>query len=171
MQNGLVNRWEFKPAIGTILFTLLVPGSITVLIPYLLLNFQLHLIPVKLGNYRYLGLIPIILGLIAYLWTAWDFTFKGKGTPAPISAPKVLMVSGLYRYVRNPMYIGILMILLGEALFFKEVILLVYTCLMFLSFHRFVKYYEEHDLTRQFGAAYKLYCHAIPRWFPRFRKR
>ena len=169
MQDELVERPEFKPVLGTILYTLVVPGSITVLVPYLLLNLRFHLIPMRLGNYRYLGLLPLLLGLFCYFWGAWDFTFVGKGTPSPISPPKVLVVRGLYRYVRNPIYLGILLVLAGEALFFQELILVVYAGLFFLSFNRYVVNNEEPMLRRNFGANYKLYCHAIPRWLPKIK--
>lgn len=169
MEDSLVKRWDYKPVLGTLLYTLLVPGSITALVPYMLLTLRFHLIPMHLGIYRYSGLLPILLGVIMYFWTAWDFTFTGKGTPSPIAPPKILVVSGLYRILRNPMYLGLLLILAGEAMYFQEVILVVYTCLFFLSFNRYVLNNEEPSLNRKFGANYKLYCHAIPRWFPKIR--
>src|SRR5512133_2639828 len=98
----------------TIIFTFLVPGTVTVVFPYWLLATS-STPPVQLGILHYLGLVVIVIGLAIYLWCAWDFTFAGKGTPAPIDPPKELVVRGLYRYTRNPMYVGILSILLGEA--------------------------------------------------------
>ena len=169
MSDGLVKRPELKYVLGTILFTVVVPGSIAVLVPYLLLNMRLHLIPMRLGNYHFLGLLPLLLGIISYFWSAWDLTFVGKGTPSPIAPPQVLVVTGLYRYVRNPMYLGILLVLVGEALYFQEFILLVYAGLFTLSFNRLVVNNEEHKLRRKFGANYNLYCHAIPRWFPKIK--
>jgi protein-S-isoprenylcysteine O-methyltransferase Ste14 len=169
MEDGLVKRWIYKPVLGTLFYTLVIPGSIVGLVPYMLLTLRFHLIPMHLGIFYYFGLLPILLGVITYSWAAWDFILRGKGTPSPIAQPKTLVVSGPYRILRNPMYLGLLLILSGEAIFFQEVILIVYTCLFFVSFHRHVINNEEPSLTWKYGANYKLYCHAIPRWFPKIR--
>jgi protein-S-isoprenylcysteine O-methyltransferase Ste14 len=100
------------------------------------------------------------------LWCAWDFTFAGRGTPAPIDPPKELVVQGLYRYVRNPMYVGILSILLGEALLFASWSLFGYAAVVFILFFLFVVLYEEPILMRKFGESYLQYCKNVPRWIP-----
>jgi len=102
-------------ALKTLIFTVIVPGAVTVYIPYLLLSSPPAPLPV--GMSRYFGLLPMLFGTAIYFRCAWDFAFAGKGTPAPIDPPKELVVRGLYRYARNPMYVGILTLLAGEAWF------------------------------------------------------
>ncbi len=124
------------------------------------------LIHVRLSAVRYIGLIPISLGAFLYLWCAWDFTFAGKGTPAPFDPPKEIVVRGLYRFVRNPMYFAVILVLVGEAIFFQSVAILIYALIVFLFFHLWVLYYEETTLRRKFGESYEKYCHTVPRWIP-----
>jgi protein-S-isoprenylcysteine O-methyltransferase Ste14 len=119
-----------------------------------------------LGVVRYLGLIPILLGASIYLWCAWDFAFAGRGTPAPVDPPKELVVRGLYQYVRNPMYIGVLLILLGESLLFESGTLFRYTIVAFIFFYLLVVLFEEPMLTRKFGESYQRYQQTVPRWLP-----
>jgi len=153
-------------AVKTLLFTILVPGTVTVLVPYLLLTSGFQLFPVEIGALRVLGLPPILMGVVTYLWCAWDFTFTGRGTPAPIDPPKQLVVKGLYRYVRNPMYVGITLILLGETLLFEAAVLFLYAGFLLVCAHLFIVYYEEPTLRRLFGASYESYCKSVSRWFP-----
>jgi protein-S-isoprenylcysteine O-methyltransferase Ste14 len=151
--------------IKTIIFSLLVPGTVTLLIPYWLLSSSAQP-PIRLGVFRYVGVLPILIGAAIYFWCAWDFTFSGRGTPAPIDPPKELVVRGLYRYVRNPMYLGILSILLGEALLFASWRLVEYTAVVFTFFFLFVRLYEEPSLRQKFGDSYRRYCKSVPRWIP-----
>ncbi|HEY8185049.1 MAG TPA: isoprenylcysteine carboxylmethyltransferase family protein [Pyrinomonadaceae bacterium] len=151
----------------TIIFTFLVPGSVTVLIPYWLLSSPSAPPPMQLGVFRYLGVLPILIGAAFYFWCAWDFTFTGRGTPAPIDPPKELVARGLYRYVRNPMYVGVLSILFGEALLFASQRLFVYAGIVFVCFFLFVVLYEEPTLRQRFGESYRQYCRNVPRWIPR----
>jgi protein-S-isoprenylcysteine O-methyltransferase Ste14 len=155
-------------ALKTLLFTLVVPGTVTIYIPYLLLTSPSAPSPLPIGIFRYLGVLPILLGAAIYFLCAWDFAFAGRGTPAPIDPPKELVVKGLYRYVRNPMYVGVVTLLLGEALFFASRQLLFYAGAVFLFFHLFVLFYEEPALRRGFGESYERYCKAVPRWIFRF---
>lgn len=149
----------------TLVFTILVPGTVTVLIPQWLLSAQP---PQPTGAFRYFGLLPMTIGASIYLWCAWDFATAGRGTPAPIDPPKELVVRGLYRITRNPMYIGILLILWGEPLLFASAALAVYAGFVFLLFQLFIRFYEEPALTKQFGQAYRTYCATVPRWIPQF---
>lgn len=112
--------------IKTLIFTFLVPGTVSIVIPAWLLFSRSGPTSLELGIVRYLGVLPILLGAWIYAWCAWDFTFAGRGTPAPIDPPRELVVRGLYNYVRNPMYVGILSILFGEALFFQAEVLFEY---------------------------------------------
>src|SRR5439155_3592838 len=134
---------------------ILVPGTAMVLVPYLLLAWDIRMFSFDIGAARVVGLLPILLGAVTYLWCAWDFTFTGRGTPAPIDPPKELVVKGLYRHLRNPMYVGITLILLGEALLFEVAVLLLYAGFLLLCAHLFTVYYDDPTLRRLFGASYE----------------
>ena len=153
-------------ALKTLIWSIFVPGTVTVLVPYLLLSYRSEFASVNLRGFRLLGLPLILLGTLTYLWCAWDFTFVGKGTPAPFDPPKEIVVRNLYRYVRNPMYVGAVLVLLGEAVLFESTTILVYAVLVSLGFHLWVVYYEEPTLRRKFGKSYEQYCRAVSRWIP-----
>jgi len=106
------------------------------------------------------------LAALIYLRCAWDFTFTGRGTPAPFDPPKEIVVRGPYRYVRNPMYVAVMLALTGEALLFEAASLLIYAALAFSFFHFWVVFYEEPTLRRKFGDSYREYCRRVPRWLP-----
>ena len=110
-----------------------------------------------------------LLGGIILLWSFWNFLAQGRGTPAPIDPPRVLVAVGFYRYVRNPMYVGVLALVIGHFLWFGYWYLLIYAIVVFLAFHTFVIYYEEPTLKRIFGAAYEEYLKRVPRWIPKVR--
>ncbi len=156
-------------AFKTLIFTILVPGTVTIYIPYLLLSSADAAQPLPLGVFRYFGVILILIGAAIYFWCAWDFTFTGRGTPAPIDPPKELVAKGLYRYVRNPMYVGVVALLLGEAILFGSRALFIYAAAAFVIYYLFVVLYEEPVLRRKFGDAYKRYCDETPRWIPRLK--
>ena len=151
----------------TLIFTIIVPGAVIALIPYLLLS-RTPPSFAQVGPFQIFGLIPMAIGAAIYLRCAWDFASAGKGTPAPIDPPKLLVVRGLYRFVRNPMYVGVLLALLGEALFFRSLAILVYAAIAFTWEHLFVVFYEEPALRRKFGESYSDYLARTPRWIPRF---
>ncbi len=162
-------------ALKTLIFTVFVPGTVTVLVPYWLLSsrFDLsidRLTGVQLNARTGLGFVPILLGALMYLWCAWDFTFAGRGTPAPINPPKELVVRGPYRFVRNPMYVGVSLVIIGESVLFESTRLFAYALLLLLGFHLFVVYYEEPTLRGKFGEAYERYCKTVPRWIPRVKQ-
>jgi protein-S-isoprenylcysteine O-methyltransferase Ste14 len=114
----------------------------------------------------WIGAALFACGAVIYFWCAWDFATAGEGTPAPIDAPKHLVVRGLYRFVRNPMYAGVLLILLGESLAFRSTRILVYAAIVFTFFNLFVILYEEPALKRKFGPSYEEYLSSVPRWLP-----
>lgn len=149
-----------------IIFTIFVPGTITILIPYGILTRNFVAVPSQWAMPQYLALLPALLGVSVYVRCVWDFASVGRGTPAPIDPPKVLVVRGLYRYVRNPIYLGVLVVLLGEAAFFESWALLRYAIGVFLIFHLFVIVYEEPGLRRKFGESYGRYCRNVRRWTP-----
>lgn len=156
--------------IKTLIFTIVVPGSVTILVPRWLLSSPIGSERFNIGGFRYLGVVPILIGASIYLWCAWDFTFAGKGTPAPIDPPKELVVRGLYRYVRNPMYVGIGSVLIGEALLVQSLAVVAYAGAALLTASLFVVFYEEPALTRKFGDSYRRYREAVPRWIPRIKR-
>lgn len=151
----------------TLIFTIIVPGAVAALIPYLLLSRNPPSFA-RIAPFQFLGLIPMAIGAAIYLRCAWDFASAGKGTPAPIDPPKRLVARGLYWFVRNPMYVGVLLALLGEAWLFGSRTLLVYAAIVFACFHLFVTLYEEPALKRKFGEPYSNYLARTPRWIPRF---
>ena len=156
--------------IKTLVFTLLLPGVFLVLVPYFLLSWSGDGFTVDIGSFRYFGVLPVLLGVLIYIQCAWSFISLGKGTPAPVDPPKELVVKGLYKHVRNPMYLGVLFLLIGEVIFFGSLLLILYTVLVFLCFHLFVVVYEESHLRASFGGTYSRYCNSVPRWIPRWRK-
>jgi protein-S-isoprenylcysteine O-methyltransferase Ste14 len=143
-----------------------VHATVTVIIPYLLLlaNFQFSFMP--LGLARWFGLLPLVLGALMIVCSVRDLTVAGKGTPAPFAPPRQFVGKGLYRFMRNPLYAGDLLVLMGEVLLFESVILSVYALLLLGVFHLFVVLYEEPTLTRKFGEPYERYRRAVPRWLP-----
>ncbi|HVF60839.1 MAG TPA: isoprenylcysteine carboxylmethyltransferase family protein [Thermoanaerobaculia bacterium] len=149
-----------------LLFTLVVPGTVAVLVPAWVLRNGGEGWPARWGAPQLLALLPLAAGLAILLRCIWEFGRRGRGTPAPIDPPKALVVSGLYRYVRNPMYLGVLLILLGEALFFESRRLLVYAFVWWLTVHLFVLVYEEPTLAGSFGGSYTRYRRAVHRWVP-----
>lgn len=157
-------------ALKTLIFTVFVPGTVAIWIPYRILSSAGSRGTISIGGFRYVGLAVITIGALIYLWCAWDFTFAGKGTPAPIDPPRKLVVRGLYRYVRNPMYLGVLSVVLGQAVLFEALRLFAYSGLVLVLFSAFVLFYEEPTLKRKFGHSYKQYCERVPRWIPRFRQ-
>jgi protein-S-isoprenylcysteine O-methyltransferase Ste14 len=152
------------PILKTLVFVILAPGTVLVWVPYVLLGKNI-LLPVAWA--RWLAFLPLVLGVAVLAKCAWDFAVVGLGTPAPIDPPKSLVASGLYRYVRNPMYVAIALVLGSEALLFGSRRLLMYALCVVACFVLFVMLYEEPALRRKFGASYETYCRAVPRWIPR----
>jgi protein-S-isoprenylcysteine O-methyltransferase Ste14 len=144
----------------------LVHGSVTIFFPYLLLRADLRFFSGELGAFRWLGIVPIAVGGLAILGSGWALTVAGKGTPAPFDPPQEFVCKSLYRFVRNPMYLGDLLVLVGESLLFESVILSIYALLMLCVFHLFVVLHEEPTLKRKFGESYERYRRVVPRWMP-----
>lgn len=153
-------------ALKTLLFLVLVPGTVAGLIPSLLMAGALGPL-FDLGVARYVAVPCWIVGFGMLLWCMWDFVWTGHGTPAPLDPPTRLVARGLYHMVRNPMYVGVGTILCGHLLWFPTGWLLAYTGAILLAFHLFVVLYEEPVLTRQFGDQYRQYCQRVPRWIPK----
>jgi protein-S-isoprenylcysteine O-methyltransferase Ste14 len=109
----------------------------------------------------------LLSGSVIYLWCAWDFSVKGLGTPAPIDAPKRLVVDGLYRHVRNPMYVGVACLILSHIALKWSSEIFWYLVFFVVSANLFVLFYEEPHLKRIFGRQYEEYCRNVRRWIPR----
>jgi protein-S-isoprenylcysteine O-methyltransferase Ste14 len=150
----------------SLLFLLLAPGILGGVIPLTLLQSGPQL---QTGPFAYLAFPIWLIGVSILLWCFWDFAHKGLGTPMPIDPPKKVIVSGLYRYVRNPMYVGVLTVIFGHFLWFGYWIILGYAGIFFLVVHSFVTLYEEPDLRKRFGAGYEENLREVPRWIPRFK--
>jgi protein-S-isoprenylcysteine O-methyltransferase Ste14 len=121
----------------------------------------------SMGLWHWLGIVPLAIGSLALLWCNWAFVVRGRGTAAPYDPPRALVVQGLYRHVRNPMYVSALLIVLGIALWTGATSLFGYSLILALSYHLFVRYYEEPHLRRVFGHSYEEYCAGVRRWWPR----
>ena len=151
----------------TIVFTLVVPGTVAFWLPPVILDRARFQLPSSWSVPQFLALIPLALGAAVYVRCVWEFATRGRGIPAPVDHPKALVVTGLYRYVRNPMYVAVVSVIFGQALLFGDQRLLIYGALFWLACHVFVIAYEEPTLARTFGAQYERYHANVPRWIPR----
>jgi protein-S-isoprenylcysteine O-methyltransferase Ste14 len=156
----------FAPILNTIVFTIFVPGTVGVLLPWWIAGGFHH--PGG-GWLTWLAIVLIAVAAAIYFRCAWEFAVRGLGTPAPIAPTKFLVTTALHRRVRNPMYIGVASVIFGEALLFRSWHVAVYGAAMLLTAHLFVVFYEEPTLARQFGQEYQKYRRTVPRWIPRFR--
>ena len=153
-------------ALKSFLFLIAAPGMVAGYVPLALLTRGAQ---IETGIFSFLALPLWLIGGVILLWSFWNFLKEGRGTPAPVDPPKELVAIGFYRYVRNPMYVGILSVILGYFLLFGYWNLLIYGIVVFLAFHTFVTYYEEPTLKKKFGAVYEEYLKRVPRWIPRVR--
>lgn len=147
-----------------LLFTLIVPGTAAVYVPLIVARRASALFRLDIASA--LGLVLIALGVAGYLWCLWAFATMGLGTPAPVDAPKRLVVRGPYQYVRNPMYIAVVLTIIGWSLVFLLPVLLLYAAALAAAFHLFVVRYEERALRQQFGESYEQYLNLVNRWVP-----
>jgi protein-S-isoprenylcysteine O-methyltransferase Ste14 len=160
-------RPSWSAIVGTIVFVAAVPGTVVVLVPYWLSGWRVAPPLIGTSLTRWLGIALIALGLPLFVDFVVRFVREGLGTPAPIAPTRHLVVGGPYRYSRNPGYVAVLALLVGQALVFAEPRLLVYAAAVAAGFHLFVLVYEEPTLRRTFGREYDAYCRQVPRWVPR----
>ena len=153
-------------ALRSLFYTLVIPGTVTVLIPYLIVSGRGEQIAQSWDLLQVLGLVAAVSGAAVLLRCIWEFMVTGRGTLAPVDPPTQLVVRGLYRYVRNPMYLGAFILLLGEAAFFESHLLLLYALAWFMIINLIVLLYEEPVLHRRFGNSYEQYTAAVRRWVP-----
>ena len=154
-------------AVGSSLFFLLAPGVVAGVIPWWITRWRTgdpYLWPI-----RVLGVVMLVAGTIVLVSAFARFVTEGSGTPAPVAPTQRLVIGGLYRNVRNPMYVAVLATIVGQALFLGRVALLPYGAVVAIAFVVFVHLYEEPALLRTFGEDYEEYRRAVPGWWPRLR--
>ena len=160
---------RFWASLGSILFFLIAPGTVAGLVPWWITGWHVGA-PLGADDIsRWLGLVLTVAGLAPLVASFARFAWDGLGTPAPIAPPSRLVVTGFYRRVRNPMYVALLVVLCGEALFFSNVRVFYWALIFGAGCHLFVLAYEEPTLKGKFGAEYDTYRANVPRWLPRMR--
>ncbi len=156
-----------KLLLKNLLFVAIIPGTVAVYAP---LAIAWHRAPAT-GAMLALAIPLFALGAALMLWCVWDFASFGRGTPAPIDPPRKLVTRGPYRVARNPMYVGMLLVIAGWAVLYRSAALVVYAILVWTGVHLWTVFYEEPHLRRVFGAEYDDYCSRVGRWLPRLRGR
>jgi protein-S-isoprenylcysteine O-methyltransferase Ste14 len=157
---------RFRAALGSLLFLVVAPGVVAGLIPYALTGWKVVDPPLIVSV---LGYVILAAGVAVLLHAFARFVIEGIGTPAPVAPTRHLVVGGLYRYVRNPMYLAVAATIVGQAMVLGRPALLLYAALFAVTVASFVYGYEQPTLTEQFGAEYEAYCAAVPAWLPRLR--
>jgi len=152
--------------VGSALFLVLAPGVVGGLVPWLLTGWRSTAPPIWL---RCFGAVLAACGAAVLPEAFGRFALAGIGTPAPVAPTENLVVSGLYRLVRNPMYLAVTAVILGQAALLGRWVLAGYAALFVAAVWSFVHWYEEPTLRRKFGLAYETYQRTVPGWFPRFR--
>ncbi len=156
-----------KNAILSALATILVPGVAVLLMPYWILRLTDGATGPRIGGLEVLLIALVVLGGAMVVWVSYAFVTRGKGTPVPLAPPEILLAEGLYRFVRNPMYVGALVALLAEAVLFRSAWILLYAGFLWLALHTFTVLFEEPQLEQRFGDSYRDYKARTPRWIPR----
>jgi protein-S-isoprenylcysteine O-methyltransferase Ste14 len=154
-------------SLGTLLFFCVAPATVAGWVPWLMTRWQPQPPLFDGAASRWIGALLAVAGALMVIESFVRFALKGIGTPAPIAPTRHLVVSGLYRHVRNPMYVGVVLAIFGQALWLGSVALIGYAAAVFAAFFLFVLLYEEPALRRQFGAEYEQYRAGVPRWWPR----
>jgi protein-S-isoprenylcysteine O-methyltransferase Ste14 len=155
-------------AVGSAVFFVVAPGVVAGLLPWWLTGYRMA--PGRgwlVGSRVAVGGLLLGVGLVLLVRAFVRFVREGRGTPAPVAPPEVLVVGGEYRYVRNPMYVAVVACILGQAVLLGSLALLGYAVLVWLAMAAFVRWYEEPTLRARFGARYEEYRAAVPAWIPR----
>jgi len=155
--------------VGSVLFLVVAPGTLVVLVPFWISGWRVAPPLVGFVGFRVLGALLMAAGLPVLLDSFARFALEGLGTPAPIAPPERLVVTGLYRHVRNPIYVAVTSLIVGQALFFGDVRLLEYGLGVWAFFHFWVLGLEEPGLRAKFGAEYLDFCAHVRRWIPRLK--
>lgn len=156
-----------RAIVGSFFFFLIAPAVVAGVIPFVLVGWSLQQVLFGVPGERIVGAVAVVTGLGCLLECFARFALVGRGTPGPVEQTEVLVVSGLYRFLRNPMYVCVLMIVLGQALLLGRVALFAYVAVLMIVFHLFVVLYEEPTLRRRFGESHEIYCIHVRRWWPR----
>lgn len=155
--------------LGSAIFLVIAPGIVAGYVPWRICRWQMGAPLGGIAALRVVGGLLIAAGLPVLLDSFARFALKGLGTPAPVFPPQHLVVSGLYRYVRNPMYVAVAALIFGQGLLFGSVRVLEYGVAVWAVFHLWVVIYEEPTLRKTFGAEFEEFCANVPRWVPRLR--
>ena len=158
-----------RAAAGSAGFFVLAPGAVAGLIPWYLTGWRIREPVAGWVPARAAGVILLAAGTAMLVRQFARFVTEGSGTPAPVAPPEHLVIGGLYRYVRNPMYVAVEAIIVGQALALGQISLLLYAVATWAVFAAWVRWYEEPALARRFGARYQAYRQAVPAWRPRLR--
>ena len=153
--------------LGSAFFLVLAPGTVAGLVPWWISRWRFETAAVWWLPLRVVGGVLVAAGILVLLDSFARFAIKGLGTPAPVFPTRHLVVTGLYRYVRNPMYVAVVAVIAGQGLIFANTRLLEYGALVWLAFHLFVVAYEEPTLRATFGPEYEGFCRNVSRWIPR----
>jgi protein-S-isoprenylcysteine O-methyltransferase Ste14 len=154
--------------IGSAVFLIIAPGFFAGLVPWWISHWRVEAPFFGMPLVRFIGALFVTLGAIGLLDSFVRFALQGVGTPAPVFPARRFVVTGLYRYVRNPMYVTVVITILGQGLILGNLRLLEYGAVVWLPAHLFVLLYEEPTLRATFGWEYQSYCAEVPRWIPRF---
>src|SRR6266850_1985833 len=155
--------------LGSAIFLVIAPGTLAVYVPWTFTRWRMAPPLFGFSSLRVVGGLMMAAGLPVLLDSFARFAIQGLGTPAPIAPPQHLVVTGLYRYVRNPMYVAVTSLIFGQGLLFGNVSILEYGLVVWLGFHIFVLAYEEPTLRGKFGDDYKAFCANVRRWWPRVK--
>jgi protein-S-isoprenylcysteine O-methyltransferase Ste14 len=158
-----------RAALGSTVFFLLAPGTMAGVVPWAITGWSGS--PPGVGVLDVLGGVLIGVGVAVVVTCFAQFVREGRGTPAPVAPTEVLVVGGLFRYVRNPMYVGVGAAIVGQALMFRSIPLAWWLAAFAIAVSTFVVVYEQPTLSRQFGASYDRYRREVPAWLPRLRPR
>ena len=153
--------------VGTIVFVCVVPGTALVAMPWWISGWRLAPPLVGTNLTRVVGVLLVAAAAPVFVSFLARFVVEGHGTPAPIAPTRHLVVGGPFRWTRNPGYVAVVAMVVGQGLFLGSVGVLVYAALLAAAFHLFVVFYEEPTLLRTFGEEYAGYCRRVPRWVPR----
>ncbi len=159
-------RWAL---LGSLAMLAVAPGTVAGLVPWLISRWRRRPPLLDVGALRIVGIVLLAAGVAAVVESFARFAIRGRGTPAPHLPTQHLVVSGLYRHVRNPMYVAIVSAIAGQGLLLGDPRVLGYAALVWMAFHLFVVGYEEPTLRRTFGAEFDEFRAHVPRWIPRLR--